>query len=279
MKYLAFVAGCLLACSTASAEVQVTIHDGLVTVIAKDATVRQIIAEWARVGQAKVVNGERIPGGPVTLELVNLPESQVLETLLRSAAGYLAAPRETVASNLSLFDRIVIMPTSNPPRTASAAPPPAFPQPQFAQPPNDDDGDDERPNANLPNRRGAFNPVPQPQAVPAPQAAVPTPTPFGVPGQVPSVPPMPTVPTVPQMMEGQQPTPTYPSTPTAPYGGVAVPGMVAPPPTPQPGQVVQPGQPGQPVQPGQVLQPGQVIQPGQVVQPSQFGPPTRRPGE
>jgi len=277
MKCLAFVAGCLLAGSTASAEVQVTIHDGLVTVIAKDATVRQIIAEWARVGQAKVVNAERIPGGPVTLELVNLPESQVLDTLLRSAAGYLAAPREVVASNLSRFDRIVVMPTSNPPRTASAAPPPAFPQPQFAQPPNDDDGEDERPNPNVPNRRGAvFNPVPQPQAVPAPQAV---PTPFGAPGQVPSVPPMPTVPQTP---EGQQPVTTYPSTPTAPYGGVAVPGMVAPPPAPQPGQIVQPGQPlqpGQPVQPGQVLQPGQVIQPGQVVQPSQFGvPPTRRPG-
>jgi len=274
MKCFVFVAGCLLASSTASAEVQVTIHDGLVTVIAKDVTVRQIIAEWARVGQARVVNGERIPGGPVTLELVNVPESQVLDTLLRSAAGYLAAPREVVASNLSRFDRIVVMPTSNPPRTASTAPPPAFPQPQFAQPPNDDDGDDERPNPNLPNRRGAvFNPVPQPQAVPAPRPAVPTP--FGAPGQVPSVPPMPTVPTVPQMMEGQQPVTTYPSTPTAPYGGVAVPGMVAPPPAPQPGQIVQPGQP---VQPGQVLQPGQVIQPGQVVQPSQLGvPPTRRP--
>jgi hypothetical protein len=273
MKCLAFVAGCLLASSTASAEVQVTIHDGLVTVIAKDAPVRQIIAEWARVGQAKVVNAERIPGGPVTLELVNVPESQVLDTLLRSAAGYLAAPREVVVSNLSLFDRIVVMPTSNPPRTASAAPPPAFPQPQFAQPPNDDNGDDERPNANFPNRRGAaFSVPPTPTARPVQE---PMPTPFGAPGQVPSVPPMPTVPTVPQMMEGQQPGTTYPSTPTAPYGGVAVPGMVAPPPTPQPGQIVQPGQQ---VQPGQVLQPGQVIQPGQVVQPSQFGPPTRRPG-
>lgn len=238
MKCLAFVAGCLLAGSTASAEVQVTIHDGLVTVIAKDATVRQIIAEWARVGQAKVVNAERIPGGPVTLELVNLPESQVLDTLLRSAAGYLAAPREVVASNLSRFDRIVVMPTSNPPRTASAAPPPAFPQPQFAQPPNDDDGEDERPNPNVPNRRGAvFNPVPQPQAVPAPQAV---PTPFGAPGQVPSVPPMPTVPQTP---EGQQPVTTYPSTPTAPTGALRFPGWWRHRRRPSPDKSCSPGSP------------------------------------
>ena len=56
--------------STASAQqVQLAIHDGRVSLIAKDATVRQILAEWARIGQTKVVNVEKIPGGPVTLEL------------------------------------------------------------------------------------------------------------------------------------------------------------------------------------------------------------------
>jgi hypothetical protein len=37
----------------------------MVTVVIKDVTVRQIIAEWAR-GQAKVVNAERLPGGPIS---------------------------------------------------------------------------------------------------------------------------------------------------------------------------------------------------------------------
>jgi hypothetical protein len=100
LKFAAVPLALLLAASTAStasAEVQVTIHDGLVTILAKDATVRQIIAEWARVGQAKVVNAERIPGGPMTLELTNVPEAQALDTLLRSAAGYLAAPRAQAA--------------------------------------------------------------------------------------------------------------------------------------------------------------------------------------
>ena len=54
------------AATRASADVQLTIQDGRVTLLAKDATVKQILTEWARVGQTKIVNVERIPGGPVT---------------------------------------------------------------------------------------------------------------------------------------------------------------------------------------------------------------------
>src|SRR5262247_2461091 len=95
----------------ASADVQLSIRDGRVTIVAKDATVRQILIEWARVGRTKIVNVERIPGGPVTLELTNVPEEQALEVLLRSLSGYIAAPRPIAVENLSQFDRIVIMPT------------------------------------------------------------------------------------------------------------------------------------------------------------------------
>ena len=84
---------CLLTASAASADVQLQLHDGRVSIVAKDATVRQILAEWARVGQTKVVNVDRIPGGPLTLELSNMPEAQALDVLLRSVSGYMAAPR------------------------------------------------------------------------------------------------------------------------------------------------------------------------------------------
>jgi hypothetical protein len=233
---------CLLTCATASAEVRVTIHDGLVTVVAKDATLRQILAEWARVGQTKIVNAERIPGGPVTLELVNVPEVQALDTLLRSVAGYLAAPRAELAANLSQFDRVVVMPTSTAPRSQPGAQAPTFQQqPQFPPPPVDDD-DDQRGNPNIPvaNPRGpAFGRFPAPQVI-NPQTGAP-------------INPNDPVPVVPSE---QQPPLQYPSVPTAPFGGVAVPGMVAPAPQQQP---VMPGQvPGQvPVtQPGQVRRPG-----------------------
>jgi len=65
MKTLIFAAAaCLVGASTASADVHLTMHDGRVSIVAKDATVRQILTEWARVGQTKIVNVERIPGGP-----------------------------------------------------------------------------------------------------------------------------------------------------------------------------------------------------------------------
>src|SRR6188508_1790504 len=83
----------ILAASTASAEVQLAIRDGRVTLTATNATVRQILSEWARIGQTKIVNVERIPGGPVTLELNNVPEATALEVLLRAMSGYIAAPR------------------------------------------------------------------------------------------------------------------------------------------------------------------------------------------
>ena len=73
--------------SVASADVRLTIQDGRVTLIAKDATVRQILTEWARVGQTKIVNVERIAGGPLTLELRDVPERQALRVLLRSVGG------------------------------------------------------------------------------------------------------------------------------------------------------------------------------------------------
>src|SRR5205823_6221728 len=107
---LALAAAGWLAAVPARADVQITIHDGVVSLTATDATVRQILAEWGRVGQTKIVNGDRVPGGPVTLQLTDMPEERALEILLRSISGYLAAPRPMAVSNASRFDRIVVMP-------------------------------------------------------------------------------------------------------------------------------------------------------------------------
>lgn len=234
------VAAWLFAVSTAWADVQLTMQNGRVSLVAKDATVRQILTEWARVGHTKIVNMERVPGGPVTLQLIDVPESQALDVLLRTLSGYITAPRAVEAADLSLFDRIIIMPTLAAARPAptSAPPAPVFqPAPQFnTQQPADDDGDDARPAPNVvmpPGPRGpVFNTFPQPQVVNPQPAPMPQP---GVAGgaPVPAQTPAPATPSA------------YPTAPSAPYGGVAVPGMVAPPPPVPPGQ--QPGAPGQPV--------------------------------
>src|SRR5258706_13736416 len=97
----------LLASPAAFADVKLSMKDGKVTLVAKDVTVRQILTEWARVGQTKIVNLERIASGPLTLELVDVPEAQALDVLLRAVAGYMAAPRSAGGANLSSFDRIV----------------------------------------------------------------------------------------------------------------------------------------------------------------------------
>src|SRR5438445_9814327 len=137
MKTLIFgLAISLLAALPAFADVHLTMQNGRVSIVARDATVRQILTEWARVGQTKIVNVERIPGGSMTLELADVPEGQALDVLLRGVSGYMAAPRATAIASLSIFDRVIVMPTSAAPRPAmtAQAPAPVFQQPQFAQP-------------------------------------------------------------------------------------------------------------------------------------------------
>jgi hypothetical protein len=107
-----------------AAGLTLSIHDGLVTLDAQDVTVRQILTEWARIGKTNIINVERITGGPITLQLDKVPEKQALDTILRSIPGYIALPRETLAADASVYDRILIMATT----TAVAAPPPRPPQ-------------------------------------------------------------------------------------------------------------------------------------------------------
>ena len=248
-KALAFtVFSCVGLSSAASADVHLTIRDGRVSLVAKDATLRQILAEWARVGQTKIVNGDRVPGGPVTLQLTNVPEEQALDTLLRSLTGYVAAPRPTFAANLSQFDRIVVMPTiaaAPVPAAAAGAAPNVYPQPgmptPFMQPGQPqpisgvtDDQEDDRP-VNAP-RGPVFNTFPPPQVVaPQPQAY-----PMATPGMIqPTQGPL----VLPQPYAGNPnavpQTAPYPGAPTAPIG-VATPGLVPQ----QPGQQPQPKRPG-----------------------------------
>jgi hypothetical protein len=229
--------------SAAFAEVQLTLQNGRVSIVAKDATLRQILTEWARVGQTQILNVDKIPGTPVTLELTNVPEAEALDVLLRSISGYMAAPRAILAANVSQFDRIVVMPTTAPPRApvSASAPPQAMPQqpqfqPQLPQPAADDDVEDERPapNAFVPQRGGpVFNQFPQPQIVSPPggpgtfnpqqpQMAQP---PFGQPQPATGAMPIFQVPANGQPPAGAAPT------------GVAVPGMIVPAPQ-QPGAAI-----------------------------------------
>lgn len=102
------------------AQVRLEFRDGLVTLTARDTSIRQILAEWARLGQTKIVNADRIVAPPVTLQLVRVPERQALDIVLRSVSGYVAAPRPTDVPGASQFDRILVMATSVPPANTPA---------------------------------------------------------------------------------------------------------------------------------------------------------------
>jgi hypothetical protein len=131
--------------AASAGELSVKIANGRATVIAKDVPLRQILAEWAKVGDTKLVGAERVTGGPVTLELVDVPEKEALDILLRTAAGYIVAPRPANIAGASQYDRVIIMATSRPPAATATMPPPAFGrpavQPIIQPPPDDDDGE------------------------------------------------------------------------------------------------------------------------------------------
>jgi hypothetical protein len=138
-------------------QVSIQIRDGLVTLDAKDATIREIFAEWARVGQTRIVNAERVPGGPMTIQLQDVPERKALDIVLRSIAGYVAAPRAVAAqATASIYDRIVLMPATRPAvvPTGGASPVPS-PQSRARSVPEPpplvvDDDDDQAPAVQMP---------------------------------------------------------------------------------------------------------------------------------
>jgi hypothetical protein len=116
---------------SAAQSVRLEFNDGRVNLSAQNAPVRLILAEWTRLGGTRMVNGDRVTGPPLTLELAGVPERQALDIVLRGVAGYMIAAREVVAAGASRFDRIMILPTSAAPRpappTSAAA---TFPQPR-----------------------------------------------------------------------------------------------------------------------------------------------------
>ena len=250
---LTLAMSCALATSAAAQQLTLTFNNGLVTVDATAVPVRTILNEWAKRGETKVVGVERISGAPLTVKLIDVPESQALEVILRSVAGYMAAPRSTGAG-ASMYDRILVMATSSAPAPAAPsaarpANPNAMAGTQRFVPPqrraDDDDTDKEEEDPNPPNPPvftfpGAPNQNGQPGVfVTQPQGNV-----INQQGNVNGQPMQPMI-VNPQTGQPQNIT-INPAAPggyptTAPFGSTT-PGMISQP-------AAQPGQPGVPTRP------------------------------
>jgi hypothetical protein len=228
---------------------KVEFHDGRVSVDATSVPVRTILTEWGKIGGTKIVGADRISGAPITVKLINVTEAQALETILRSVAGYMAAPRNS-GDGASTYDRIMVMATSSvppPPPTANARPAqqpstafngtqrfvPPRQRPEQAEPEERDEPDENPPNPPV----FTFPQQGQPGFVNQPgqfQNAQPNGT-FN-PGTIPNSAPPATAPA------------TTPAQPRAPFG-VSQPGMMVQPPTtpppttttPTPGMIRPPG--------------------------------------
>ena len=229
--------------AAAQPSVKVSFNEGgRVTVEATAATVRSILNEWSKNGGTKVVGADRVSGAPVTVKLVNVPEAQALEIILRSVAGYMAAPSK-IAAGPSIYDRIMIMATTSAPPAAAAANRPAnnnaannaafngtqrFIPPRVREEQREAD-EQEEPDENPPNPPVFTFPQPGMQQN---TTGVGQPGGFAQPGQF-------------NMPQGNQPVVISPAapqtTPTPGYQpgmpiGVSQPGMMVPAPQPNPQQ-------------------------------------------
>lgn len=207
------------------------IHNGFVNLKTDNVPVSRVLAEWARIGSTTILNGDRIAGPPVTLELINVPERQALEILLRDVAGYMLTARTPGSVGLSAFDRIFILPTSTPPRTpatTTAAPRPFMPPPPAAVQVEPGDGaagaaaSNPLPGAPRAPGRVAFPPPPRTTPNAPPQASPDGSPPIVLPGFDPE--PAETAPALPS------PAPTTPTNPFGiPNGSSSTPGVIAAP--------------------------------------------------
>jgi hypothetical protein len=215
-----------LSVPASAGELKLSMANGRVTLLADNVPLSQILREWARIGQTNIVNAEKLASPMMTIQLVDTPEREVLDILLRSAAGYIAAPRPTAVANAAIFDRVTIMATSRAPAATASI---TQSVPTFQRPPQPVDDNDEPINMMVPPQGPPQNPVTMqfPGIIPnqAPTTATqPGPLTSPRPGALPQQPPMPMFPNgfpagIPNPYQPSPNPATRPGGPGGPGGG------------------------------------------------------------
>ena len=114
----------------AADDLELSFAAGRVTVVAADVPLATVLDEWARQGDTRFVAASGLPAWPVSVRLVDVPEREALQVLLRAAGGYIAESRSAWQPGVSAFERVLIMTgarrpgRSRPGTTRMRAPPP-----------------------------------------------------------------------------------------------------------------------------------------------------------
>ena len=103
---------------------------GRVTLVAKNVSIAEILAEWGRKGGTRIQG--TLAGGPIQIPMLfeNRPELEVIEALTRQAAGVSVAPRRVGTTGASRFETIYILATSSATQQTPYASAPTMAPPQ-----------------------------------------------------------------------------------------------------------------------------------------------------
>jgi len=94
-------------------------HDGLVTLVARDVTVRAILSQWGRTGRATVVTAKKWKGLRLRCNSSTCRSVTRWRFCCANAGGYLLAARHDFQPGASVFDRIVVVASSARPQFIS----------------------------------------------------------------------------------------------------------------------------------------------------------------
>ena len=130
----------LLACATPllaqqGRKLEISFNEGLVTLVAENVTLREILAEWARKGGSRIANGDKVTGAAVLpMEFHNQPEATVLLSMLRDLPGYATSMRIAPSASASVVEAVFIQATRSVTSGSSAGAPQPTGSPVFENP-------------------------------------------------------------------------------------------------------------------------------------------------
>src|SRR5688572_26594709 len=104
--------------------------NGVMSLVATNAPLREILGEWTRKGGTPFVGAERLAGAPLTLQFDNKPETEVIASLLRSASGYVVSARKPGSTAPSSVEVVYVLATSTATSSGFSPAPAYVPPPQ-----------------------------------------------------------------------------------------------------------------------------------------------------